>query len=262
MARIPQNEFLLLKEMEKNSIVKRDSYLSLKNSLVLPSVNDDSITAAHKAADVLREIFFTNKFNIMDVVVGERGYGPTTESDTHYRGRVMESVLGGSFDSKSQPDFRYGDLKMIETKTNHVLAQVMTCGIIFQAIDKHKGEYDIIENYEDSKFFQKMKQAIIMPYAKKGRQLGVIPESVFVFEASDPVWSKQLKEDWESIRDEMKTAIVSYKNNNTTRRASGICKSDSHGRRRPNGFLGIRSDCVVFTPKFFEIVSRHYTQNK
>jgi aspartyl/asparaginyl beta-hydroxylase (cupin superfamily) len=107
-----------------------------------------------------------------------------------------------------------------------------------------------------------MKQAVIMPYRKVGMQLGVTPDAVFVFEADNPLWAKELQEDWESIRDEMIATIEKYKKGQIGRRASGICKSDSTGCRRPHGYLGIRSDGVILTKKFFEIVSKHYTITK
>ena len=258
MARISSHEFIKLNQLEQISKTKVNAYWALKKQLVIPDKDDPSYEAFIKASEVLRKIFFEEKFNILDAVVAERGYGPATDSDTHYRGRVMESVLNGSFDGKSDPDFRYCELKLIETVGFHKLAQVLTVGAIFNAINKANGDYIVVEDYYKSNFYKKVKQALIMSYRKEGMQLGMTPDNIMPFTATEPIWADKLKEDWESVRDEMKQAITEYKAGTRKRKASGICKSDTNGTRRPNGYLGIRSDCVIITPAFFEIISKHY----
>lgn len=258
MERIPAHEFTELSRLEQISKSKVGSYRALKDTLDIPNRDDNSLQALAKASSVLRKIFFEEKFNILDAVVAERGYGPATPSDTHYRGRVMERVLNGSFNGESKPDFAYGDLKLIETRGEHKVAQVLTVGAIFNAIDKAKGDYLVVDDYYKSNFYKKVKQALIMSYRKEGMQLGMTPDNIMPFTATEPIWADKLKEDWESVRDEMKQAITEYKAGTRKRKASGICKSDTNGTRRPNGYLGIRSDCVIITPTFFEIISKHY----
>ena len=258
MSRIPEHEYKILLAKTKDSIDKVNAYQSFKASLSIPDKTDSSYNALIDASNVLKKVFFEKKFNILDAVVAERGYGPSTPDDTHYRGRVLESVLNGSFTGESAPDFAYGDLKLIETKDLHKITQVMTVGAIFNAQDKSKGEYYIVEDYRQSNFYKKVKQCLIMSYLKEGKQLGMTPNNVIPFTADNEIWAKELQEDWESIRDEMKVAIQEYQAGKRKRKPSGISKSDTNGKRRPNGYLGIRSDCVIFTPKFFELVSKYY----
>lgn len=262
MSRIPDHEYQILLSKTKDSIGKVNEYQSFKASLKIPNRQDNSYDALISASKVLHKIFFERKFNILDAVVAERGYGPRTPDDTHYRGRVLESVLNGSFSGESAPDFAYGDLKLIETKDMHKIAQVMTVGSIFTAVNKDSGDYSVVDNYAQSNFYKKVKQCLIMSYLKEGKQLGMTPNNIMPFTADNPLWAKELKEDWESIRDEMKQTIIEYKSGKRKRKPSGICKSDTSGKRRPNGYLGIRSDCVIFTAKFFELVSNYYYNKK
>lgn len=264
-ARIPKHEFEKLTHMVAESSKKSADITQLIQQLDIPEITSTNLESAQKARDCLKEIFFTKGYTILDVVVALSGHGPVSDSDTHYRGRVMEGVLGGSFTAKSQPDFAYGDLKLIETVADHVLSQILTVGVIFNSSKRggrKNGEYQIVDNYHDSAFYKKVRQAVIMSYRKEGKQLGMKPDNIFVFEADNKLWADKLKQDWESIRDEMKNTILELKNGTKTRKASGICKSDTLGTRRPNGYLGIRSDGVIFTKAFFEIISRHYAANK
>jgi hypothetical protein len=261
MARIPESDYQELLRLTEAAKPKRAAYFAVKNRLTIPDVNDASLAAARQAKRVLEEIFITNGFSLIDAIVSERGYGPISDSDTHFRGRALESVLNGSFNGLSEPDYRYGDLKLIETRRDHVLTQVLTIGAIFAATDKSTGDYVIEQDYLKSKFYTKVRQAIIVAYRKQSKQLGIRVEQVIVFEVDNPLWARELQADWESIRDEMIKSINEFRAGKRARRASGICKSDTSGKRRPNGYLGIRSDGVVFTARFYELMARHYAEN-
>jgi len=260
MGRIPPADYQLLNEYVKKAHKRTADYHKIKQSSVIPDPNSNTLKSANQACEHLRTLFFEHKFNLIDVIVAECGKGPTNENDTHFRGRILESVLNGSFNGLAEPDFKYGDLKLIETQAPHVLEQVLTVGRIFRAIDKAAGQYEIESDYYCSGFYSKMKQAVIVTYRKQAKQAGVTPDSVFVFRADDAKWAKELKEDWESIGDEMTVAIKEYRAGKRKRRKSGICSSDTDGRRRPHGYLGIRSDGVIFTRQFFELISRHYNK--
>jgi hypothetical protein len=259
-AKIPADDYQTMLGLIESSRARKASYFSAKDSLTIPDPADASLAAAHQARDVLRALFIDQGFTIFDALVSEHPEWHLGESDTHFRGRMLETVLNGSFNGLSEPDFRYGDLKLIETVADHRLAQVLTVGAIFAARDKSLGDYDIVRDYRASRFYHKVQQAIIASYRKVSRQLGNQIDSVFVFEADDPAWATQLQEDWLSIAEEMAETIELYRAGRTPRRKSGICRSDSSGRRRPHGYLGIRSDGVVFTKRFYEIISRHYAE--
>lgn len=260
-ARIPAEDYRELLRLTESARARTGEYWRVKQGLQIPDVGDSSLAAAQQAAHVLREIFVHNGFSLIDAIVAERGYGPTSDSDTHFRGRALESVLNGSFNGLSEPDYGYGDLKLIETRADHVLTQVLTVGAIFAARDKSTGDYVIETDYLKSNFYKKVQQAIIVAYRKQSKQLGVRVDQVLVFQADNPLWARQLQEDWESIRDEMTQAIEEFRAGKRTRRASGICRSDTAGKRRPHGYLGIRSDSVIFTRQFYELMSRHYAEN-
>ena len=249
MSRISETERATLREIEKTAQNNQVMYQTFKRAHTHLIPDKDDPNALFKAKAYLTLLF--SSFNIMEAVVGERGYLLASDDDTHYRGRVLEAVLGGSFDGKSNPDFGWGDLKLIETKESDpsALVQVLTCGVIFTKNRKTK-EYQVVE-YSESNFVKKMRQALIVGYRKEGKQLGREVTTISAFLVDNPAWASQLKEDWESIRDEMVEAIEEEKAGIRARRASGICKSDSSGKRRPHGYLGIRSDSVVITPKFF-----------
>ena len=110
----------------------------------------------------------------------------------------------------------------------------------------------IVTDYYKSHFFTKMEDTLLITYFKNGK-IGKEVNNVCTFSIRDTLWASRLKEDWESIRDEMILAIEGEKNGTVVRRSSGICKSDSGTNsksksRRPNGLLGIRRDSVVITP--------------
>jgi hypothetical protein len=252
-SRIPEKEYKKLLEMVTVSKSKSEKYKALKSKLNIPEITNPSIQSLNDAALVLKELFFDNEFNILDAIVAETGHGPSSDNDTHYRGRVLERVLNGTFTGESAPDFAYGDLKLIETKNLHKITQVMTVGTIF---NKSNREYKIVEDYYQSNFYKKVKQCLIMSYLKEGKQLGMTPNNIITFNIDDEEWANKLKEDWESIRDQMKEAITEYNSGKRQKKASGICKSDTSGTGRPNGYLGIRSDSIVFTAKFFELISK------
>lgn len=242
MARIPANELKRLKEIEQECLLKKSEYLKFKKE----NMHIDTLESAF---DYLVKLF--SKFTLFEVIVAERGYLNSTDNDTHYRGRVLELCLGGSFDGKPLPDFDWGELKSIETKSYGELEQVITCGRIFT---KSKGDYVIKENYYDSAFYQKMKDAVLIGYLKEGKQLGCIVNSLSHFSINNPKWKERLKEDWESISSEMLSSIEKFKMDGE-KKASGICKSDTNGTRRPHGLLGIRSDGVIFTKKLFREIT-------
>lgn len=243
MARIPTNEYKILKtEIEQKSLLKKSEYLKFKKE----NMNIDTIGSTF---DYLAKLF--SKFTIFEAIMAEKGELASTSSDTHYRGRDLEACLGGSFDGKPLPDFDWGELKCIETKSYGELEQVITCGRIFT---KSKGDYVIKENYYDSAFYQKMKDAILIGYLKEGKQLGCIVNSLSHFSINNPKWKEKVKEDWESISSEMLSSIEKFKMDGVSK-PSGICKSDSNGTRRPHGLLGIRSDGVIITKKFFREIT-------
>lgn len=254
MARIPAKELeILKKEMEPKSIKKSEEYHAFKQQFgyLIPEKNDPKgFDSAKKYFELL---FLEKKFNLFDVVVAERGFLLASDSDTHYRGRVLEAALNGSFDGKAKADYAWGELKCIETKPNDStrMDQIMSCGVIFTKNRKTK-EYNVTDEYEDSHFFHKMKRTLIAPYYKKGKQLGCEVNNVASLDITDTKWAERLKEDWEHIRDEMKAAIQGEMEGTVERKRSGICKSDSEGKRTPNGLLGIRSDSVTITNKFFK----------
>lgn len=257
MSRISSTELVQLRSIEQEAQNNRDSYLAFKeeHKHLIPALDDPD--GLIKAKEYLTLLF--SNFNIMEAVVGERGYLLASDNDTHYRGRVAETLLGGSFDGKSNPDFGWGDLKFIETQADPCsLEQVITCGVIFEKNRRTK-EYEVVE-YNESNFVKKMRQALIVGYRKEGKQLGKNVTSISAFLLDNPVWASRLKEDWESIRDEMVEAIEEEKAGVRVRKSSGITKSDTAGRRRPHGCLGIRSDGVLITKKFFrEIVNETST---
>jgi hypothetical protein len=260
-ARITPEDYRELLRLTEAARSRTAEYLRVKAGSKIPSVADASLTAAREARAHLHRIFIQHQFNLLDVIVAERGHGPVSDSDTHFRGRALELALNGTFNGLSEPDYKYGDLKLIEIVRDYVLAQVMTCGVIFAAEDKETGVYIEEQDYFRSNFYKKMRQAIILGYQKRSRQLGVEVRHVILFQADDPLWAEELKADWLSIRDEMTVAIAEFRAGKRIRRSSGICRSDTSGKRRPNGYLGIRSDSVVFTKKFFELMARHYAGN-
>lgn len=242
MARIPANELKILKEIEQECLLKKPEYLKFKKE----NMHIDTIESAF---DYLEKLF--SKFTIFEAIMAERGYLNSTDNDTHYRGRALELCLDGSFDGKPIPDFDWGELKCIETKSYGELVQVMTCGTIFT---KSNGDYVIKEDYHDSTFYQKMKNAVLIGYLKEGKQLGSKVNSLSHFSINNPKWKERLKEDWESISSEMISAIEKFKIDGE-KKASGICKSDTNGTRRPHGLLGIRTDGVIITKKFFREIT-------
>jgi hypothetical protein len=247
MARISAVELQKLGDFEKESLSRAKEYQDFKKSSNIPDKNDPA--GCGIAVQYLKELFFEKKFNLFDVVTGERGFLLASENDTHYRGRVFESALNGLSTGSSKSDFAYAELKLIETKPQDStkLDQFMTCGVIFS---KSKGTYEVVDDYYESNFFKKLNTTIVVSYFKEGKQLGRIVNNVVVLDLNDAKWSQRLKEDWESIRDEMKLAIAEYERTGI-RKTSGICKSDTSGARRPHGLLGIRSDSVGITSKFF-----------
>ena len=132
MGRIPDNEYKILKtEIEPESLLKKPEYLKFKKEHM-------HIDTPESAFDYLAKLF--SEFTIFEAIMAEKGELASTSSDTHYRGRDLEACLGGSFDGKPKPDFDWGELKCIETKSYGELVQVITCGRIFSAISIPKGE--------------------------------------------------------------------------------------------------------------------------
>jgi hypothetical protein len=255
--RIPDGEWRKIKdELEPAARERVADYFDLKKTLDIPGPTDASDDAPLAALDALNVIFFEQKFNILDAVVaeriarGEQPVGPISQNDTHYRGRLLERVLNGNCTGASSPDFARFELKLVETSSLHRLEQVMTIG----AISPRSSPVTVGTSYLESSFYKKMKKCIIMTYAKSGKQVGFQPNHLFLFEADASDWAASLQEDWESIAKEYVQTIAS----NKKKRASGYCKSDTAGARRPNGLLGIRSDGVIFTATMFERASRFY----
>ena len=242
------DELIQLDKELKIALNNKDSYEAFKQENFPDSCTRDTMQA------YCIELF--KNFNLFDVVAAESGMLNNGPKDTHYRGRVLEKALNGHFDGKPKKDFPWGELKCAETKSNSSteLQQIITCGVIFTAKD------GIVTDYYKSHFFTKMEDTLLITYFKNGK-IGKEVNNVCTFSIRDTRWASRLKEDWESIRDEMILAIEGEKNGTVVRRSSGICKSDSGTNsksksRRPNGLLGIRRDSVVITPQFFkEIIS-------
>ena len=255
--RIPDSEWNRIKnQLEPAAIARAHAYAELKTSLNIPSPNDLSDDAPVAALSALKIIFFERRFDILDAAVAERiargeaPVGPVSQNDTHYRGRLLERVLNGNCTGAAGPDFAGFELKLVETTSLHQLSQVMTVG----AISPKTSPITTNTQYYDSSFYKKMKRCIIMTYTKSGMQLGFKPNHLFMFEADAPIWAAPLQADWESIASEYITTMLSAR----SRRPSGYCSSDTSGKRRPNGLLGIRSDAVIFTAEMFERASRYY----
>ena len=245
--RISPSEVKILEAMVAQA--KANEFTEFKNSARLPCPNDPSLEAANQAVEFLKEAFITKGFSLLDAIVATTGKGPASSSDTHYRGRVLEAVLNGSFDGKPQSDFAYAELKATETKTNGDLCQIITAGAIFT---KRKGQYDVVTRYEDSKFVSKLKRTIIVGYEKVGQQLGFDVKNVTMIDINDPRFAQQLKEDWESISQAMVQAIQDERDGKIVRKASGILSAK---HKTPNGLLGVRSDSVTLTNKFYRLIS-------
>ena len=251
MAITPDELDKLNKELEI-ALDNKDSYEAFKRENFTVNSTRDVVQAYC--------IRLFEKFNLFDVIAAESGMLNNGPDDTHYRGRVMEKALNGHFDGRPEKDFPWGELKCAETKSNSSteLQQIITCGVIFTAV--RKPEYNIVTDYYKSHFFTKMEDTLLITYFKDGR-LGKEVNNVCTFSIRDPRWASRLKEDWESIRDEIILAIEGERNGTVVRKRSGICKSDSgtgprSKSRRPNGLLGIRNDSVIITPQFFrEIIS-------
>lgn len=259
MPRISESEYAeICQEVEsrlQSGIVSR--YVDFVQKLKIPNPNDHTPSAAAEAVAALNELSDAG-FDILDLVLGTRGYGPSSSSDTHFRGRALELVLNGIFSGKSSPDFAYGDLKLIECADRERMVQVMTVGII-AAADRKNLEYEIPDEFKDSKFYQKAKSLIIQPYLKKGKQLGFKQLPAFNFRLEDGDFEHRCREDWYAIRDHLSSRVQLARSGKIVRRASGICKSDTDGKRTPNGLLGIRSDSVIITKKLFKEMVEFYT---
>ena len=228
------------------SSAKSTEFSELKNTLKIPEPSDSSIEAAKLTVSFLKTVFLEYKYSLLDAIVSVTGQGPSSQSDTHYRGRVLEAVLNGSFDGLSRSDFAYAELKLIETISKNKMCQVMTAGRIFK---KTKKDYEIDHDYDPSKFYKKMKTTIIVGYQKQGKQLGFDVNGVYLLDIENPIWAKELKEDWISIRDAMIQAIADEKAGKIKRKASGILSSR---HKTPNGLLGVRSDSVIIRNKLFQ----------
>lgn len=248
MGRIPTNEFKQIQEMVL--ACRAETFKLFKKNYFLPDPCSTSKEAALSALSFIKDAFIAERFTLLDAIVATTGRGPVNDNDTHYRGRVLEAVLGGSFNGKPTSDFGYAELKLIETKDPNTLIQVMTAGAIFS---KERGEYIIVDRFEDSNFYKKMKRTIMVTYKKVGRQMGFCVNGAFLFEVQDQRWFDKLKEDWDCIRDAMIKAINDEALGHIKRKKSGILSSRL---KTPNGYLGVRSDSVTISPKFFAIISK------
>lgn len=246
MARISESEYKIIQSWVSNARV--DEFNSFLSQADLPDADDTSIESAYKTVSFLKEAFINN-FTILDGIVAVCGRGPASQSDTHFRGRDLERILGGSFDGKPQADFGYAELKLTEVNEKDNLVQLVRAGTIFT---KSKGEYNIVSSYEDSCFFKKMQSVILCSYEKVGKQLGFEMKTVNHFSVNDPRWKSELKEDWESIAAAMTQAIADEKAGKIIRKASGILSST---HKTPNGLLSVRSDGVMLTNKFFRMIT-------
>lgn len=258
MARIKDSEYKFLREQEQIRKERSTSFHNLISTHAFPNNSSSELSEALKAVEIVKSIRDKN-FDIFDVAVYATGLLIKNENDTHSKNRRWEQFFTGCpSNGKSAPDALWSEIKLIQIVSDHTLEQVMTIGTISKINENKKREVE--ENFEDSSIYRKLKQCFITTYFQEGKQKGHKISESFVFQVEDSKWFERIKEDWEHYRDEYRDCYSKEKYGLIKRRASGIMKSDTHGKRCPNSTLGIRSDSIIFTPCFFKEVSEHYAK--
>jgi len=255
--RINHSEYLFLKEQEQIRKQRNQSFRNFISMHSFPNNGSSELSEALKAVEVVKSIKNQN-FDLFDVVVDATGEILKNENDTHSKNRRWEKFWGGRGDGSPEPDASWGEIKLIQIVSDHTLEQVMTIGAISKKNENNKREVE--ENFEDSSIYRKLKQCFITTYFQEGKQKGHKISESFVFQVEDKKWFARIKEDWEYYRDEYRDYYSKFESGLIKKRASGIMKSDTNGKRCPNSCLGIRSDSIIFTPKFFKGVSEYYAK--
>lgn len=257
--RIRPEEYRKINEiLEKETIPRSESFTSLIGSLPKADPVSSCPLEINKTIKIIEELKKYN-FNLFDICYNYQGFVSKTTSDTHSKNRAFEKFMGGKGDGKSNPDFESHELKLIQVVKNcHDVEQVLTIGKMFP------GNYSENCLFEDSACYKKLKRMLVVTYKREGKQLGREIQSYFLFEIDTSPWYNQIKEDWEFYQKEYQAAKRRHEeqlasNPKHKKKASGIMKSDM-GLRCPNGKLGIRTDGIIFTKKFFKEVSEYYVK--
>ena len=255
-SRIPKNEY---QQILKETIIRKSrmkGFSSCIKTCEMPNAKSNDPAEAYKVK-VLIETIRDGGYDIFDIAVAASGCVVTNDSDTHAKNRSFEKFLGGRCDGDSKPDCEWGEIKLSQIVKDHTLEQVMTVGRIYKT---DKGVRKIADNFKESSVYNKLKNCSITTYKQKGKQLGSEISKSFVFRVDDPVWFNRIKEDWEFYRNEFLERQKLLAAGKIKKRASGIMKSDTMGKRSPNGTLGIRSDGIIFNKEFFKEVSKYYDE--
>lgn len=255
--RINHSEYLFLKEQEQIRLERNQSFRNLISKHPFPNNGSNELSEALKAVKIVKSIKNQN-FDLFDVAVDASRGILKNENDTHSKNKKWEKFWGGRGDNSPEPDASWGEIKLIQIVSPHTLEQVMTIGAISKNNKNNKREVE--ENFEDSSIYRKLKQCFITTYFQEGRQKGHKISESFVFQVEDDRWFTRIKEDWEYYRNEYRDYYSKFEAGLIKKRASGIMKSDTLGKRCPNSCLGIRSDAIIFTRKFFKEVSEYYAK--
>ena len=262
MSRIPLEEYKFLVESKLPKVEARNGDFQRKIG-VLPRMSH-SLGAADNAkrhVKIVREIK-KHGFGVHDVMWDycRKADKPFLKSknDTHGMNRKWEKWHGGAGDGKPISDFTCAngesvEIKLAQVVASHKLEQIMTIGKL------RPGGYEMLtKDFEDSSTYGKIENMVVTTYFQKGKQLGDKIFNSFHFSIHDTDWYERIKEDWEHYREEWNVAVEEYKRGERKKKASGIMKSDTSGKRCPNRTLGIRSDGIIFNKQFFKEVSEYY----
>ena len=266
MSRIPSKEYDYLMGTKLSEVQARNGDFQRKIG-VLPRMSH-SLGAADNAkrhVKIVREMK-KHEFGVHDTMWDycREADKPFLKSknDTHGMNRKWEKWHGGAGDGKPEADFNCAngedlELKLIQVTKAHELEQVMTIGTL---CPKEGGEKyrPITWDFEESCTYKKIENMVVTTYFQKGKQLGDKICNSFHFSIHDKDWYERMKEDWEHYREEWNVAVEEYKRGERKKKASGIMKSDTSGKRCPNRTLGIRSDGIIFNKQFFKEVSEYY----
>lgn len=252
-SRIPEKEYNYIINVATPIIAARaHSFKEFFDKFPKPDRNSSSPDELQKLVDIFNGIQ-NSEYDIRDLMYYANGFLVKSQDDTHVKGRAVEKALGGRCDGKPDSDFIFAELKLIQTiRTCDNLEQVLTIGAIAP------GKV-IVENFEESCTYKKLKSMFVATYLREGKQLGHKINSHFVFNVKDPKFFNKIKEDYEFYVKEWKKAREEELAGTKIKKASGIMKSDN-GLRCPNHTLGIRSDGIIFTKKFFKEVSNYYVK--
>ena len=243
MSRIPTNDYQYAKDVLLPIAIGR-------------SANFQEIASKYNFSnlDVCRD-FISNiviDYDLTDIMYhSANGFWFASENDTHSKNRLFEKFFGGRCDGKPLPDIEDGEIKLTQIVKSHILEQVITIGTICP-------QNVIYNKFEESSVYKKLSKMLVVSYYQESKQLGRKFFNPFVFEVNNEIWFSRIKEDWEYYYSEYKSNLEEYRKSVRIKKASGIMKSDTNGKRCPNNTLGIRSDSIIFPKSFFKEVSEHY----